>query len=179
MLMISSLVSGCNTSTRLRDNSGLITSKLGFSVVAPIRVIRPDSTWGKNASCCALLKRWISSTNSTVRICRFQFWRACSMTLSTSFLPLVTADSSTNSASTPCAMILARVVLPLPGGPHRIKLTGSLRLTICLRISPSPSKCVWPITSSSDEGRMRSARGTRSITIQYSDFYVKGIILVL
>ena len=31
--------------------------KLGFSVVAPIRVISPFSTEGRNASCCALLKR--------------------------------------------------------------------------------------------------------------------------
>ena len=32
------------TMTREREMSGEITSKLGFSVVAPIRVIRPDST---------------------------------------------------------------------------------------------------------------------------------------
>ena len=41
-------------------------SKLGFSVVAPISVIVPASTCGRKASCCALLKRWISSANRIV-----------------------------------------------------------------------------------------------------------------
>ena len=40
----------------------------GFSVVAPISVIVPSSTCGRNASCCALLKRWISSTKRIVRL---------------------------------------------------------------------------------------------------------------
>jgi hypothetical protein len=40
----------------------------GFSVVAPIMVTVPCSTWGKNASCCALLKRWISSMKRIVRV---------------------------------------------------------------------------------------------------------------
>ncbi len=38
-----------------------MTSNAGFSVVAPISVIRPSSTAGSSASCWALLKRWISS----------------------------------------------------------------------------------------------------------------------
>ena len=33
-----------------------------------------------------------------------------------------------------------RVVIPVPGGPHNIKLTGSPFLTIRLNNSPSPSK---------------------------------------
>ena len=37
--------------------------KDGFSVVAPIRTNLPLSTWGRNKSCCFLLKRWISSIN--------------------------------------------------------------------------------------------------------------------
>ena len=37
--------------TRQRDRSALLRAKLGFSVVAPTRVISPDSTWGRNASC--------------------------------------------------------------------------------------------------------------------------------
>ena len=44
-----------------------MTSKYGFSVVAPISVRRPDSTAGRSASCCALLKRWISSRKRIVR----------------------------------------------------------------------------------------------------------------
>jgi hypothetical protein len=38
-----------------------LTSKYGFSVVAPISVTSPSSTAGRSASCWALLKRWISS----------------------------------------------------------------------------------------------------------------------
>ena len=40
-----------------------MTSKEGFSVVAPISVITPFSTAPKSESCCALLKRCISSIN--------------------------------------------------------------------------------------------------------------------
>ena len=136
-----------------------MTSKLGFSVVAPINVINPLSTCGKNASCWALLNRWISSTNRIVLSPRFQFWRACSITCSTSFFPLVTADNSMNSAFTSRAIIRANVVFPVPGGPHNIKLTGSPFLTIRLNNSPSPSKWLCPITSSSVCGLICSASG--------------------
>ena len=44
-----------------------MTSKYGFSVVAPISVTMPSSTAGSSASCCALLKRWISSRKRIVR----------------------------------------------------------------------------------------------------------------
>ena len=54
---MSFLESGLTMTTRERERSGEMTSKDGFSVVAPIRVIRPDSTWGRKASCWALLKR--------------------------------------------------------------------------------------------------------------------------
>ena len=145
--MMSSLEMGSSTSTRDRESRGVMTSKLGFSVVAPIRVIKPDSTWGKNASCWALLKRWISSTNNMVRAPKFQFCLALSTTASTSFLPAVTALSSTKSAFISFATIRARVVFPVPGGPQRIRLTGSLFLTICFKISPSASRCDWPTTS--------------------------------
>ena len=40
-----------------RESSAEITSNDGFSVVAPIRMMSPRSTYGRNASCCALLKR--------------------------------------------------------------------------------------------------------------------------
>ena len=44
-----------------------MSSKYGFSVVAPISVISPSSTAGSSASCWALLKRWISSRKRIVR----------------------------------------------------------------------------------------------------------------
>src|SRR5438132_9461915 len=50
-----------STNTRQRDSSAPVNSKLGFSVVAPMRVTTPFSTQGRKASCCARLKRWISS----------------------------------------------------------------------------------------------------------------------
>ncbi len=124
--IISDLLSGSSTSTRERESNGVMISKLGFSVVAPINVMRPDSTCGKNASCWALLNRWISSTNKIVRSFRFQFCLACSTTCNTSFLPAVTALISTNSASSSRASMRASVVLPVPGGPQSIRLVGCL-----------------------------------------------------
>ena len=63
---MSSSVSGSRVSSRVRESSGEITEKNGFSVVAAIRVTQRFSTPGSSASCCALVKRCTSSTNSTV-----------------------------------------------------------------------------------------------------------------
>ena len=51
---------------RQRESSAELTSKYGFSVVAPISVTSPSSTAGSSASCWALLKRWISSRKKIV-----------------------------------------------------------------------------------------------------------------
>ena len=53
----SSSVRPFRTKTLQRDRRALFTSKDGFSVVAPMRMIAPFSTKGRNASCWALLKR--------------------------------------------------------------------------------------------------------------------------
>ena len=50
----SSSVSGCSRSSRLRDISGEITLKKGFSVVAATSVTQRFSTPGSSASCWAL-----------------------------------------------------------------------------------------------------------------------------
>ena len=63
---MSSGLSGWSTNTRVRESSAPITSKLGFSVVAPIRVMVPSSAGGSRLSCCALFSRWISSTKRIV-----------------------------------------------------------------------------------------------------------------
>lgn len=64
------------------------------------RLVKSDRFFDmQQASCWDLLKRWISSTKRTVRIPKFQFWRARS-TRSMSFLPEVTAEISIKSAST-------------------------------------------------------------------------------
>ena len=62
----SSSSSGFSTCTVARDSSAELTSNDGFSVVAPMKVNRPDSTCGRKASCWLLLKRCTSSTKTTV-----------------------------------------------------------------------------------------------------------------
>ena len=64
----SSAVRACRAYTRRRESSAPLTSKAGFSVVAPISVTSPSSTAGSRASCWALLKRWISSRNRIVSL---------------------------------------------------------------------------------------------------------------
>ena len=74
--------SGSRRNSVLRLRSGGLTSKNGFSVVAPISVSVPSSTAGSRASCCALEKRWISSRNRIVPwSCSPRRWRARSMHL--------------------------------------------------------------------------------------------------
>jgi hypothetical protein len=95
----SSTDSGRSTNTRTRDRSAPLISKLGFSVVAPMSVIVPASTCGRKASCCALLKRWISSANRMVprpSSSRCSASRTISRTRGT---PSVTAEKGTNSRS--------------------------------------------------------------------------------
>ncbi len=90
-------------------------------MVAPIRTIVPFSTWGRNASCWARLKRWISSTNRMV-FCRRRV-RSISASATTwriSFTPDSTAENATKRAPATWAISEASVVLPEPGGPHRI-----------------------------------------------------------
>jgi hypothetical protein len=85
--------SGSNTNTRHRDSSGAVSSKLGFSVVAPISVMTPFSTQGRNASCCARLNRWISSQNRIVpRPSYLSRSSACLMISRTRATPSVTAE---------------------------------------------------------------------------------------
>ena len=84
----SSAVSACSAYTRTRESSAPLTSNAGFSVVAPISVSRPSSTAGSSASCWALLKRWISSRNSTVCVAgRSRRCAARSITARTSARP--------------------------------------------------------------------------------------------
>src|SRR5437879_5491769 len=90
-------VSGSSTNTRHRDSSAPVSSKLGFSVVAPMRVTIPFSTHGRKASCCALLKRWISSQNRIVP--RPSYLSRCSAALMISrtlATPSVTAENGSN-----------------------------------------------------------------------------------
>ena len=158
----SSLDRGCSTYTTARDKSAELTSNDGFSVVAPTKVNSPLSTCGKKASCWLLLKRCTSSTNTIV-------WRPCAaatLAISTasrmSLTPPSTALMETKRASNASAIRRASVVLPVPGGPHRMQLCGIPLSKATRKDCPSPTSCCWPITSASVRGRKRSASGTRT-----------------
>jgi hypothetical protein len=140
--------------------SGETIEKNGFSVVAATRVTVRASTAPSNESCCVLENRWISSMNSTVSRpeARRSTW-ACSMTARTSRTPELSADICTNRRFVAEDTIRASVVLPLPGGPNRISDIGESPSTRRRNGEPAPSKCLWPITSSRDRGRIRAANG--------------------
>ncbi|CDE85372.1 unknown [Coraliomargarita sp. CAG:312] len=155
----SSSFSAFKTNTLQRERSAPFISNDGFSVVAPINIMLPFSTNGKNASCCALLNRWISSTKSIVLPPKLPFCSALCITERISFIPLVTAEKSTNSERVLFAMILASVVLPTPGGPQKT-IDEILSPSIILyRTLPLPSKCVCPTNSDKSRGRSLAARG--------------------
>ena len=160
ILCRSSSESGSRRSTRHRESRALLTSKDGFSVVAPMRVSVPFSTVGSTASCCSLLKRWISSMNRMVRLpCMPNRSRASAVALCRSFTPALTALSATKWESVARAMMKARVVLPEPGGPQRIIEKGVSRSMDSFRSRPWPTSPCWPRKPSSESGRMRAASG--------------------
>ncbi len=105
------------TYTLERERSGDITSNDGFSVVAPIRTSVPFSTLFRRAACCDLLKRCISSMNSTVRLPMLRAFSAASMISLSSFTPDDMAFICTKSALSFVARRRASVVFPEPGGP--------------------------------------------------------------
>src|ERR1700679_3285554 len=91
------------------------------------------------------------------------------MTCLISFMQERTAENSMKVAEVMLAMILARVVLPTPGGPQKIRLAASslasdsrLWLSISRRRGlPGARRWDWPKNSSRVRGRMRSASGAR------------------
>jgi hypothetical protein len=142
---ISGTVSPRNAYTRERESSAEITSNEGFSVVAPIRMMSPRSTYGRNASCCALLKRWISSMNRMVRRPMRRRRSASAITALISLIPLSTALNGMNSQRVMRAISLASVVFPTPGGPHKMIEVNSSR-SICRRKGlPGPRMCSCPM----------------------------------
>ncbi len=147
------------TKTWARDSSAPISSKDGFSVVAPTRITVPSSTTGRNASCWARLKRWISSTKRSVPRPVSRRFLAASNTLRRSATPEKTADSSSKARSVSWASNRAIVVLPQPGGPQRI-IEARRREATMRPIGPSgPRRWSWPTMSPRLRGRSRSASG--------------------
>ena len=117
---IASASSRFSTSTCARDRRAPFSSKDGFSVVAPTRMIVPSSTLGRNESCCDLLKRWISSTKSSVPRPCSRLIRACSKTFFRSATPEKMAEICSKARPVSPASSRAMVVLPVPGGPQRM-----------------------------------------------------------
>ncbi|MPN30022.1 hypothetical protein SDC9_177479 [bioreactor metagenome] len=127
-----------------------------------MKVNRPLSTKGKKPSCCALLKRWISSTNKMVRLPCPRHISACATASRTSLMPENTADKAMNSQLNCVAIMRASVVLPTPGGPHRIIECGCPEANARCSGLPGPSRCCWPITSFGVRGRNCSASGAKA-----------------
>ena len=148
-----------NVSTLARDSSAELSSKDGFSVVAPTRMMVPSSICGRKASCCERLKRWISSTNSSVPRPSSRRARAASNTLRKSETPEWMAESCSKWRSVTSAKSRATVVLPVPGGPQKITDDSRPALTMRDSMPCSPNRWSWPITSASAAGRNRSASG--------------------
>jgi hypothetical protein len=97
--------------------------------------------------------------NITVRLPAARSFFASATTRRKSATPALTAESAAKFAPVCCAMICASVVLPVPGGPHRI-IEGIWSLSMARRSArPGPSTCSWPTNSSSVRGRIRAASG--------------------
>src|SRR6266550_4414285 len=145
---------------RQRERSAELTSKYGFSVVAPTSVMSPSSTAGSSASCWALLKRWISSRKKIV-CCPVARRRSSARLMSsrTSERPTSTADSSSNAAEAFDASIRASVVFPDPGGPYRIIECGRPSSMARRSAESGPRMCSCPTNWSSAAGRMRTGSG--------------------
>ncbi len=61
--------------------------------------------------------------------------------------------------------MFAMVVLPTPGGPHKI-IEGTIPFSIAvLSMLPLPVRCCWPARSLSEVGRILSANGVVSVFI--------------
>ena len=125
-----------------------------------MRTMSPASTRGRNASCCDLLKRWISSTNRIVRRPRRR--RASSASAITARISLIPDRTALNEMK--CARVDAR------DQPRERRLSGARRapqddrlqaiLSMARRSGrPGPMSASWPTNSSSVRGRMRSASG--------------------
>ena len=143
--------------------SAEFTSKNGFSVVAPTSTSTRSSTAWSSASCWLRLNRWISSTNKMVRrplMVRRLSAASISRRRSDTVPPM--ADTSTNVAFVVSATMCASDVLPVPAGPNRMtELRRSCSMALRSQL-PRPTASSCPTSSSSERGRMRTARGATS-----------------
>ena len=99
---------------------------------------------GRKESCWARLKRWISSTKSSVPCPVSRRARAASNTFLRSATPEKIAEICSKCRSVACASSRATVVLPVPGGPQKIS-EPSVRVSSMRVSAPSgPSRWSWP-----------------------------------
>ena len=90
--------------------------------------------------------------------------RARSMAARASLTVAATAESSSKALAVAAATTRARVVLPVPGGPHRIT-EDSRSASISSRSGrPGPIRWSWPTISSRVRGRSRAASGARRLS---------------
>ena len=147
------------SATRQRESKAALTSNDGFSVVAPISVIVPSSTLGSSASCCALLKRWISSMNRTVRPLRRRVaWprRSPRGPPSRRRRPRRARRNWTAGA---CGHQAGQRGLARPGRSPENQRGELPPAEHRAGASRRPTRSDWPTNSSSVRGRIRSARG--------------------
>ncbi len=160
--MISSSLIDSRIYVRHRERRALITVKLGFSVVAPMRVMIPFSTQGRRTSCWDLVHLWISSRKRIVCRPDLKLAWAFAIILMTSSFFASTAERWKNSASRDCDMTLARLVFPHHGGPQR-RIEGSRPASMNFLIGfPSPIRWDCQTRSLKFSGRRSEARGVMS-----------------
>src|SRR5690348_6854505 len=88
--------------------------------------------------------------------------RAASITARTSLTPADSAESATNRRSVAPATRWAIVVLPEPGGPHRITDMGAVPLTSWRNGAPGARRWSWPTSSSRSRAHAHGERRVRA-----------------
>ena len=110
-------VSASSSYTCIRESSAELSSKYGFSVVAPISVTSPSSTPGSSASCWRLVEAvdLVEEEDRPPAGRPEPLAGAARAPRARSPTVAETAESSSNSAPVTPATIRASVVLPVPG----------------------------------------------------------------
>ena len=123
----SSSDSDFSTYTAARDSSAPFTSNEGFSVVAPMKVNSPlRHTAGTHPAGLVEAMHFVDEQDGAAAGIGAHDLRALDR-LADVLHAGSTADSAMNSASKASAISRASVVLPTPGGPHRIIECGFAR----------------------------------------------------
>ena len=74
----------------------------------------------------------------------------------------------------------ARVVFPLPGGPHRMIDENNRSASMARRNNrPCPTISFWPINSFRVRGRMRAANGASSLNLFSNEWSNRSRILLI